>query len=178
MSQRFILGIGSGRCGTLSLAHVLAAQPQTQATHEDPPLLPWIPDPNRPVIEQRFVRWRRKFKNAAVVADVASFYLPYVEQAIAHEPDLRVVCLKRPREEVVESFCKWLDGTHPLNINHWAERPSVGWHHDPIWTRIFPQYEIEDREQGIRRYWDEYYARVDELAARFSENIRVFPASG
>jgi hypothetical protein len=174
MSQRFILGIGSGRCGTLSLAHVLAAQPETQASHEDPPLLPWKPQPGRPVMEQRLVRWRKKFKNARVIADVASFYLPYIEQAIAQEPDLRVVVLKRPREEVVESFCKWLDRLNPLNINHWAERPPHGWHHDPIWTRIFPQYDIEDREQGIRRYWDEYDARVGELVLRFPENVRVF----
>src|SRR6185437_11882599 len=98
MSQRFILGIGSGRCGTLSLAHVLAAQPETHATHEDPPLLPWKRDEDRPVMEQRFVRWRRRWKEP-VVADVASFYLPYVEEAIAREPEIRIVCLKRPREE-------------------------------------------------------------------------------
>ncbi|HET6878695.1 MAG TPA: sulfotransferase, partial [Pirellulales bacterium] len=174
MAQRFILGIGSGRCGTLSLAHVLAAQPETHASHEDPPLLPWKPKPGRSVMEQRFVRWRRKCKDAAVVADAASFYLPYVEQAIAHEPDLRVICLKRPREEVVESFCKWLERINPLKINHWVDRPPPGWHHDPVWTRIFPQYDVEDREQGIRRYWDEYYSRVDELVARYPDHVRVF----
>lgn len=174
MSQRFILGIGSGRCGTLSLAHVFDAQPGTRAMHENPPLLPWIPAPGRPVMEQRFVRWRRKWKDAEVVADVASFYLPYLEDALRQEPELRVVCLKRPREEVVESFCHWLDRIHPLAINHWARRPAPGWTHDPVWTRIFPQYDIDDREQGIRRYWDEYYTRVEELAARFPENVRVF----
>lgn len=63
-----------------------------------------------------------------------------------------MICLKRPREEVVESFCKWLDSINPLNINHWTDRPPPGWQHDPVWTRIFPQYDIEDREQGIRRY--------------------------
>ncbi|HQU43073.1 MAG TPA: hypothetical protein PK867_09680, partial [Pirellulales bacterium] len=144
--------IGSGRCGTLSLKEVLSQQPDTHATHEDPPLLPWRRENGRPIMEQRFVRWRRRWTHP-VVADVASFYLPYLEEAIAREPDIRIVCLKRPREEVVESFGKWLAATNPLQINHWAERPAPGWHHDPVWTPIFPKYEIEDREQGIRRYW-------------------------
>jgi Sulfotransferase domain len=174
MAQQFILGIGSGRCGTLSLAHVLDAQPETHASHEDPPLLPWKRESGRTIMEQRFVRWRRRYKDAAVVADVASFHLPYIEEAIAQEPELRVVCLKRPREEVVESFCKWLERINPLAINHWVDRPPPGWHHDPVWTRIFPQYDIEDREQGIRRYWDEYYSRVEELAVRYPDQIRVF----
>ena len=173
MAQRFILGIGSGRCGTLSLKHVFAAQPETDATHEDPPLLPWRRENGRALMEQRFVRWRRRRKEA-VVADVASFYLPYVEEAIALEPELRIVCLKRPREEVVESFGKWLTRVNPLPLNHWVERPQPGWHHDPVWTRIFPQYDIDDREQAIRRYWDEYHAHVDELVARYPDHVRVF----
>ena len=173
MAQRFILGIGSGRCGTLSLKHVFAAQAETDATHEDPPLLPWRRENGRPLMEQRFVRWRRRRKEA-VVADVASFYLPYLEEAIALEPEIRIVCLKRPREEVVESFGKWLARVNPLSLNHWVERPQPGWHHDPVWTRIFPQYDIDDREQAIRRYWDEYHARVDELVARYPDHVRVF----
>lgn len=173
MAQRFILGIGSGRCGTLSLKEVLAQQPDVLAMHEDPPLLPWQRDNGRPIMEQRFVRWRRRHVQP-IVADVASFYLPYLEEAIAREPEVRIICLKRPREEVVESFGRWLAVTNPLQINHWAARPAPGWHHDPLWTRIFPKYDIEDREQGIRRYWEEYYSRVDELAARYPEHIRVF----
>jgi len=37
------------------------------------------------------------------------------------------VCLKRPREEVVASFCEWLDQTMPLPTNHWAKQPAPGW---------------------------------------------------
>lgn len=173
MNQHIILGIGSGRCGTLSLAQVLNRQPGLQVSHEEQPRLPWKKLPGERVIRERFARMRRD-REGRVLGDVASFYLPYVEDAIAAEPAIRIVGLKRPREEVVKSFCRWLDRVHALPTNHWAERPAPGWYHEPNWTRIFPQYDIEDREEGIRRYWNEYYERVDELVRLYPENIRLY----
>ena len=43
MTQRIILGTGTGRCGSFSLARLLNQQPGVQVSHEDPPLLPWEP---------------------------------------------------------------------------------------------------------------------------------------
>jgi len=107
---------------------------------------------------------------------VALFYLPYVEEAIALEPGIRVICLERPRDEVVASFCKWGDTVHPLPTDHWAAAPAEGWFHDPIWTRIFPQYlDTVGREEGIRRYWDEYHTKASDLARRYPSSVRVIP---
>jgi len=113
-------------------------------------------------------------RDEAVIGDVASFYLPHVEQANELAPEVRVVCLKRPREEVVESFCRWLDKVHPLPTNHWAKRPAAGWYHEPIYTRMFPQYDTQDRAEGIRRYWSEYYERAESLVTRFPQNVCIF----
>jgi len=173
MEQSIILGMGSGRCGTQSLAQVLNQQPGVQVSHEEPPLLPRRREPGERVIRERFARWRR-MRNGRVLGDVASFYLPYVEDAIAVEPSVRVVCLKRPREEVIKSFCNWLDRVHPLPINHWAENPAPGWYHHPVWSRVFPQYETQDREEGIGRFWDDYYDTVSDLVGRYPEHVRVF----
>ena len=41
MFPRVLLGIGTGRCGTLSLADLLSHQPGTRVTHECRPTLPW-----------------------------------------------------------------------------------------------------------------------------------------
>ncbi len=82
MQQAIVLGMGSGRCGTLSLAQVLSRQPGVMFSHEAPPLLPWQREPGSNVIRERFARWRRT-RQAAIVGDVASFYLPYVEDALA-----------------------------------------------------------------------------------------------
>ena len=125
LNQHIILGIGSGRCGTLSLAHMLNRQPGVQVSHEERPRLPWKRLPGERVIRERFARMRRH-GNRRILGDVALFYLPYVEDAIVIEPSIRIVCLKRPREEVVQSFCSWLDRVHPLPTNHWAVRPAPG----------------------------------------------------
>src|SRR2546423_307998 len=134
--RRILLGIGSGRCGTRSLANLLNRQPGTQVTHEEPPRLPWRIPHDRAMTH-------RLAQIEPIVGDVASYFLPYVQQAIEYSPGIRIVCLKRPREEVIDSFCRWLDKVHPLPTNHWAARPALGWHHEPIWTRIFPQYDLQ-----------------------------------
>lgn len=175
MKQSIILGIGAGRSGGFSLAKVLRQQPDTICSHVEQPLLPWNHDNRRRVIEERFARFRLHGK-ARLLGDVASSYLPYVEDAIAAEPDIRIVCLKRPREEVVASFCRSLDESMPLPTNHWAAQPAQGWYHDPNWTRIFPQYDTQHREDGIRRYWNDYYERVDDLVCRYPEHVRLFDA--
>ena len=175
MDQRLVLVIGSGRCGTHAVAQLLSRQPDANVTHEQPPLLPWKPYSSTAVIRVRLARMRRE-RPQQLIGDAASFYLPYLEEAMGAEPDLRVICLKRPCEDVVASFCQWLDTVHPLPTNHWAANPASAWHHDPIWTRIFPQYELGDRQEGIRRYWREYYETVERLLVRFPERIRVFPS--
>jgi hypothetical protein len=173
MKQSIILGIGTGRCGLASLAELLGRQAETESSHEELPLLPWRHTDGYRVMRDRFARFRRHGR-ARRLGDTASFYLPYVEEAIAAEPDIRIVCLRRPREQVVASFCEWLDRYMPLPTNHWALEPASGWHHDPYQTCLYPQYDTPLREEGIRRYWDEYYRRAEELACRYPAHLRLF----
>lgn len=172
MKRHMILGMGAGQCGTRLLAQILGKQPNTRVTHEQPPLLPWVREPSAPGIRERLQRMLDTTKER-FIGDVASFYLPYVEEAIAFDPEIRIICLKRPCEEVVAGFCRFLDQL-PFPTNHWAKEPSPGWYHDPLWTRTFPQYDIQDRVEGIARYWQEYYTTAAELARRYPDQIRVF----
>jgi hypothetical protein len=174
--SRIVLIVGAGRCGLVSLVHLLNRQANTRATLEEPPLLPWQRAPGDRVVRERFQRFRRS-RDAQIIADAAAFYLPYSEDALAAEPELRVVGLKRPREEVIASFSRFLDEWNIYPTNHWAEEPAIGWMHEPLWTQTFPQYEITNREEGMRRYWDEYYQRLEELASRFPDKVRVFDMS-
>ena len=173
MNQHIILGVGTGFCGSRSLARVLNQQPAFQVSVNDARLLPWKRPAGVAVLPERLARWRKQ-RDGQVLGDVGSSYLPYVEELVALEPAVRIVCLKRPREEVVTAFCQWLDDRYPLQINHWAEKPAAEWHHDPLWTRCYPQYDTPDREEGLRRYWTEYYGRAEELAKRFPQNFRIF----
>src|SRR5689334_17661165 len=173
--RTIVLGMGTGRCGTHTLAELLNRQPDARVTHEQPPLLTWRPCPGRSAIRERLERIKRT-RPQRLVGDVALFYLPYVEEALALEPNLRVIGLERPREEVITSFCRWADTVHPLPTDHWAADPPPGWHHDPIWTRIFPQYPGHaSREERIGRYWDDYHRAAAELARKHPGRVRVFP---
>jgi hypothetical protein len=173
MTQSIVLGIGTGRCGLRSLAKLLNQQPDVQSSYEEPPLLPSKSCDADRVIRERFARFRQNGRGR-ILCDVASFYLPYLDVAIAAETNIRILCLRRPREEVVVSFCEWLDASFPLPTNHWADRPAPGWHHDPLRTPTYPQYETQSREEGIRRYWDEYYRKVEELRISYPDHIRIF----
>lgn len=116
MGQRIVLGMGAGQCGLNLLAEILAKQPRFLVTLEHAPLRPWVSRPDRPVIRERFRRWAAA--DADYVGDVAAFYLPYVKATVEAVPGVRLVCLKRPREEVVLGFCRQLDASRPVPTNH------------------------------------------------------------
>ena len=142
-------------------------------TLEQPPFLPWHKPADRPGIQERFQRWKMTAKSARV-GDVATFYLPHLEDAIAVEPDLRAVCLLRPREEVVSAYIRHLDQPGRPRLNHWSRQPETGWTHDLVWTPTFPKYDVPDRDEALARYCDEYETRARALASRFPANLRVF----
>lgn len=169
--QRIILGMGAGHCGLGLLATILAAQKSARVSVAQPPLLPWEPRPNGPGIRERIARWRSAA--AAIVGDVAAFYLPYAEEAVAAEPEVRMVCLKRPREEVIAGFRVHLDRAGPPRIDHWSRDPAPGWTHHPLLTQTYPQYGTTDREEGLALYWNEYYHRAEGLARRSPANFHV-----
>ncbi len=170
---RVILGLGTGRCGTHSLMGLLNRQPEASFTHEDLPHLPWDRRPGNSGIADRLRRFRET-RPGRHVGDISTFYLPYAEEAIALDPRIRMICLERPRDEFVASFVRWLDTLHPLPTDNWSRHPAPGFEPDPFWSRIFPKYEVSDREAGLRLYWDEYRARAAELAARYLRQFRIF----
>ena len=167
-----VLGIGCGRCGSLSLAKLLNSQPGFDVTHESRPLLPWRADHDESVVKAKIGRLLTR--DAGCIGDIASYYLPYVEQFLREAPHTRVICLWRDCEEVVRSFCRWSDRAHSRPTDHWSKSPASGLFHDPVWSTIFPKYDTTSREEGIRRYWHEYYEYVSRLQTKYPENVRQF----
>lgn len=177
LPRRIVLGIGSGRCGTMSLASVLNMQENFYISHEfrptDSPSLPreqcWeqpLPlsaDPRQVLnVIQRMCR----LNHAAVVGDVAFFWLPHLDYLIRSLGEqIRVVCLKRDCKATVQSFM----GKTP-NMNPWGiEAPGA----ESVWNPCFPKYDLP-KEEGIQRYWEEYYNAVDILLQRYPANIKLW----
>ncbi|MFV1968842.1 MAG: glycosyltransferase [Pirellulaceae bacterium] len=174
--RRLILGIGTGRCGTRSLATLLNHQPSTAVAHELRPLLPWDRGAATSDIKTRFDRFSDGYPQVQRIGDVAQFYLPYVELALEVFHDVRVLCLQRNRQETIDSFLTWIVQTrHGRPVNHWsAEREGFA---PDDWDACFPKYATRDMAQAIGRYWDEYYRSAAELVGRFPSNVRIFPTA-
>ncbi len=100
----------------------------------------------------------------ALAGDVASFYLPYVETLLQQNDQIRFVCLKRPCEEVVRSFCQWVDRIHSAPTDHWSREPKDEFHYDQVWSAIFPKFDAVSREDAIHQYWNHYYTVAESLA--------------
>lgn len=166
------LGMGTGHCGLNLLTEILSQQVGANVTHEESPLLPWVRRPEFPGVPERISRWKSQ-RAGSLIGDCAPFYLPYTEEALAAEPDLRIVCLERPAEEVIAAYCRQLDRTAPFPTNHWARTPAPGWYHDPLWTQTFPQYDTPDRLQGLRLYCDEYAVTIRDIASRYPDRVLI-----
>ena len=168
-----VVGIGTGRCGSKSLARFLGSQHNSCVTHEMRPILDWYPsDAERILVARNRVSLFSKRPCSGISGDVASYYLPYLSQMLLEDSKLKVIWLVRPRSEVIESFKNWLEVSEPLQVNHWTsqtwERGKLQrFHHNMFWSRAFPKYENVDLDVGIGRYWDEYHSNCELLIREF-----------
>ena len=80
-----VLGIGTGRCGTQSLARLINGCKMTACEHEMPDNLPWKFD--RELYEKRARELSRGTLTHVAYGDVGSYYLNYVSRFIKDFPD-------------------------------------------------------------------------------------------
>lgn len=163
--KRVVIGIGTGRCGSVSLGHLLDAQVGADVGHESRPMLPWLHS------ESDFARkWRQlQDRNGELVGDVCHSWLPYVEDLVRVCPQVRIVCLQRDCAKIVDSF--------ELKVarkrkNHWMEHDGRQWTKDARHDPTFPKYAVDDMREALALYCRDYYARVDELIGKYPDNIR------
>jgi hypothetical protein len=155
------LGIGSGRCGTVSLARIVGGCANTLVSHENPAFRsPW--DRRDEAAMEAFVThasWGQA--NGLCVGDVALYWLPSVERIREEFPGLRVICLRRDKRATVESLGRKCPG-------YTLVRPQDR-EHFPEWWDLFPEIPAETVEDGWSRYYDHYY----EQAARLDGVLHV-----
>lgn len=161
-----MIGLGTGRCGTTSLASLLNSVRGCGVTHEEGDIranLSW--DFSRDGIEKALKTMESRPQG--VVGDVAFYYLPYVRYIAEARPDATFICLRRDREGTIESYMKKTEGR-----DHW--RPGEG--RPDHWDRMYPKFEAEDKRTAIGMYWEFYYRAVDELM-RSGVRVRTFDMS-
>jgi hypothetical protein len=213
-----VIGLGSGRCGTASLAKLLNAQTDALCFHEmNPscvrftgtprPILNTIDefqeiidggDPSaltvdlaRPVAANTYDQLCR-MDRVQTIGDIAFYYLSYVEAIATRNANVRFVCLKRDKEETVESWMKktsihrwhskkvadrlaaWITrGAYHQGINPWMEHDGTIWMQDLVWDKCFPKFSASSKREAVSKYWDFYYGEADRLVGRLGNVFRI-----
>ncbi|KPK68180.1 hypothetical protein AMJ82_08950 [candidate division TA06 bacterium SM23_40] len=156
--NHIIVGLGSGRCGTKSLAAILGLPHEAVA-------LPWEHD------ERLFRAAMSKLSRTG--GDVGCYWLTYAERVLETFPDTRFICLKRPRKETVASWVRRFAGaeTFDLFVMHLDDEARI---HAP---RMFPDYGDRPIAEAAGLYWDEYYEKAEKLQERYQQCFRIFSMS-
>ena len=177
---KIILGLGAGQCGLKLLADIFKSQPGVQMTCEEKPLLPWKMSTGKLVgceeipiqLQDRFQRWSQT-RHAHFYGDVSSSYLSYVEEAIQLIPDIRLICLQRPKQDIISGFCNWCDRQFRRPVNNWSETLPIGWYRDPLTYSMYPKYPVSHRDIALGMYYDEYYTKANLFVQRFPDQFRL-----
>ena len=152
IDKQLIIGLGTGRCGTMSLSKLLTKQPHFHVTHEHGEILPWLITPERFDVKLQAMYNR----HAHFVGDVASYYLPYTDYIIDKTlGNVKFIILKRDVEEVCDSFMRKTPGR-----NHWQTGPGRRCR----WDQAFPKFEeAHDKREAIRSYYNQYYELCEDI---------------
>ena len=155
-NKKVILGIGTGRCGTVSLSDLLNKQENASFSHELKIKIETNTDYNTPLHweydENAINNAWKSIQNYSgdFVGDVSMFWLPYLEELFAKSVNLQVICLQRDKEGVVKSYLKKTEGR-----NHWMKHDGKEWDFCP-WDKSYPNFDTTSKEEALNLYW-EYY---------------------
>lgn len=215
-----VIGLGSGRTGTASLSHLISSQQDAICFHElnptgcvfsgnPQPILNTVNefqaildggdhrmlaiDYARPASVDTY-RELQRMSRVSMVGDIAYYYLNYVDDILAVNRNVRFVCIKRDRQETIESWLVkaaiqrwpslWLADVLKSLItrtpfyrtrNFWQQHDGSRYAPDPVWDSTFPKFEAASMPEAIGRYWDSYYRQAAETEQRHPDHFRIFP---
>jgi hypothetical protein len=173
-----VLGIGSGRSGSTSLAAMLATIGGSCCTHENPPLISWAPEPEE--LHFHLLRFRRLMAYHPIVADVSHWWLNVIDLALAEFPEAKVIGTFRDIESCARSFMR-IKGSGRGSYNHWAPYDNGIWA-AARWDPAYPTYPVPRHAafdpdgaklELIARYVREYYDAMHVLAQRFPARVML-----
>jgi hypothetical protein len=214
-----VIGLGSGRTGTASLSHLFNSQHGAVCFHElnptgvvfegnPQPILNTIRefqnildggdkhllalDYARPASVKSYTHLQG-MEQVLLMGDIAYYYLKYVDDILAINPNVRFVCIKRDKSKTVDSWMQkssnyrwrslWLaDRLKSLitrtpfhkSRNFWQEHDGSEYQLDPVWDKTFPKFEAASKREAIEKYWDYYYREAEILAQKHPANFRIF----
>lgn len=173
MERRNVIGLGTGRCGTKSLAHLLDLQHRSYVTHERFQWrVPWNRLKGLELADLVIADCDRK-DDYLLTGDVAFYWYEYIGYFMEHLDNVCFPVMKRAKEKVVDSYMRITP-----DRNHWQEfeEPHPEWHYDK-WDHCFPNIPAPSKREAIEQYWDGYYTIMEKYQNIFPTKLRVFPVS-
>jgi hypothetical protein len=174
--KNIVIGLGSGRCGTLSMSVVMNAQYSSCITHEAYIKLPWLPIYEYLELNCKIMT---SMHTGFWVGDVAPYYLNYTDRIFQWFPNAKMVCLKRDKEATIKSLLSctdYFESNHFTSISskHW--KPTL-WNLDReesrTWRQCFPKYDASDYD-AAGMYWEEYYKRAEKYEKKYPSGFKIF----
>lgn len=164
---QLIIGLGTGRCGTTSLARLLNAQTNAYVSHEFDTIKPrsvpvWAQD-EKLVLSTLNKIYQSHFQ---LVGDIGLFHLPYVELIAKTFPEVRFICLRRSKRATVQSFMKKTEFDDPWRHTN---NPPKG-----PWSSAFPKFNALTKRKACEMYWEYYYQECDRLQKKFPNSFFMF----
>ncbi len=167
VQPQMVIGLGTGRCGTQSLAHLLNAQSAAEVYHEkEEDKIGWK-DSEKEI--DALLDWGMTTSHLRLVGDVALYYLPYVEYILARNQNVKFICLQRDCTNTVVSYMR-----QTSELNHWIEHQGVGWQLNE-WDHCYPKYDVPDKQSALTLYWYDYYFTATRLQALYPNSFQIFP---
>lgn len=172
--KKYILGVGTGRCGTMSLAKLLNGCGGVEVSHElggeinKDDILPWN-------FERKFADLKLnkllKLKNL-LVGDVALYYLNYIDFFYKKLHELKIVYMWRDKQEVVKSYMKKTE-----TLNHWwstEKKKNTLYRIYHKWDTAYPDLDYTIiKPKAIEEYWEIYHKRAFDLKKKYKNKMMI-----
>lgn len=166
---QLVIGLGTGRSGSTSLARLLARAEGASMTHENPPILYWPPTTEQ--LDFHLRRFEVLSRYYPLVGDVAHWWLNGLEPLRTAFPEVCLLGVRRDTAATIESFER-IKGRGRGAINHWQDHDGSYWVRN-IWDPCYPSAEVDVQEGGheagrrlaLRQYIEDYNERMQRDSA-------------
>jgi len=178
LERRLVIGLGSGRCGSRSLAYLLNAQPNTKINHEHFIPMPWKVS-GRAI--QYFLESIMTKADTLWYGDVAFWHLNYMPAIIEILPQTKCVVIKRNRDETIASKVLIYKSLGYCGCIHFRSK-----HWQPEWDEFVfesggysllyhaePHFDLPI-EEAVAAQYDLYYERIDEQMQMYPDNYKLY----
>jgi hypothetical protein len=154
MSENIIIGLGTGRCGTVSLSNLLNSQKDSFFSHEWDESHKW--DSNIYYFKN-YLEGLGCLPLIDFYGDVSFYNLPYCTDLQKLYTNIKFIILKRDRQETINSYIAKTPGR-----NHWQAHDGSSFRFCN-WDKCYPKFNANNKADAIGMYWDMYYEQCSKL---------------